>query len=219
MTTSASPTPVPEIRKVLVANRGEIACRIVRTLRDMSLASVAVYSDADAEALHVQQADEAVRLGPAPSSESYLNMDAVLDAARRVGAQAVHPGYGFLSENAEFAARCQDAGLVFIGPSPEAIAAMGDKVRAKAIAKEADVPVLPGADLPADDADMDDLEAAQKASRRHRLPPPGQGRGRRRRQGHARCDVGGRPARRPRSGIAGGHERLRQRCPDAGEDR
>lgn len=140
---------------VLVANRGEIARRILRTLRDMGLASVAVFSDADADAPHVREADEAVRLGPAPSVESYLNQDAVIRAAQATGAQAVHPGYGFLAENADFAERCAAEGLVFIGPSPEAIRAMGDKAAAKALAAEVGVPVLDG--FPVDDLDGDAL--------------------------------------------------------------
>jgi propionyl-CoA carboxylase alpha chain len=132
------------IDKVLVANRGEVARRVLRTLAEMGIASVAVYSDADAEAPHVHEADEAVRIGPPPSSESYLVIDRILDAARATGADAVHPGYGFLSENAEFARRCADAGLVFIGPNAEAIARMGSKIEAKAIMAEAGVPVIPG---------------------------------------------------------------------------
>ena len=131
-------------RKVLVANRGEIARRIFRTLRTMGLASVAVYSDADADAPHVADADEAVRIGAAPSRESYLAIDRLIDAARNVGADAVHPGYGFLSENADFAARCADAGLTFIGPPVEAIRTMGSKIEAKAIMAAAGVPVVPG---------------------------------------------------------------------------
>ncbi|MEM1181676.1 MAG: biotin carboxylase N-terminal domain-containing protein [Acidobacteriota bacterium] len=130
--------------RVLVANRGEIARRIFRTLRDSGLQSVAVYSDADARSAHVDEADVAVRIGPAPSRESYLNVDALLDAARRSGAEAVHPGYGFLSENADFARACVDAGLVFIGPSADAIERMGRKDEAKALARDAGVPVLDG---------------------------------------------------------------------------
>lgn len=130
-----------------MANRGEIARRVFRTVRQMGLGTVAVFSDADRDASFVAEADEAVRLGPAPSAESYLNQEAVLAAAAATGADAVHPGYGFLSENADFADRCRDAGLVFIGPSPEAIRSMGDKAAAKALAAEAGVPVLRGFDL------------------------------------------------------------------------
>src|SRR4030095_8603076 len=114
-------------RKVLIANRGEIAVRVIRSLREMGIASVAVYSDADRTSQHVRMADEAERLGPAPSAESYLRIDGLLDARRRHGAEAIHPGYGFVSENAEFAAACEDAGIVFIGPSAASIRAMGSK--------------------------------------------------------------------------------------------
>ncbi|MFH8620483.1 acetyl/propionyl/methylcrotonyl-CoA carboxylase subunit alpha [Streptomyces vietnamensis] len=141
---------------VLVANRGEIAVRVIRTLRAMGVRSVAVYSDADADARHVREADTAVRIGPPPASESYLSVPALLDAARRTGAQAVHPGYGFLAENAGFAQACADAGLVFIGPSAEAISLMGDKIRAKETVKAAGVPVVPGA------ADPEIAEAARE---------------------------------------------------------
>ncbi|WP_327320729.1 acetyl/propionyl/methylcrotonyl-CoA carboxylase subunit alpha [Streptomyces sp. NBC_01235] len=129
---------------VLVANRGEIAVRVIRTLRSMGVRSVAVFSDADADARHVREADTAVRIGPAPAAESYLSVERLLEAAARTGAQAVHPGYGFLAENAGFARACADAGLVFIGPPADAISLMGDKIRAKETVRAAGVPVVPG---------------------------------------------------------------------------
>ncbi|GAB2905515.1 acetyl-CoA carboxylase biotin carboxylase subunit [Streptomyces heilongjiangensis] len=129
---------------VLVANRGEIAVRVIRTLRALGVRSVAVYSDADADARHVREVDTAVRIGPAPAAESYLSVERLLEAAARTGAQAVHPGYGFLAENAGFARACADAGLVFIGPPADAISLMGDKIRAKETVRAAGVPVVPG---------------------------------------------------------------------------
>ncbi|MFJ8883756.1 biotin carboxylase N-terminal domain-containing protein [Streptomyces sp. NPDC102402] len=129
---------------VLVANRGEIAVRVIRTLRELGVRSVAVFSDADADARHVREADTAVRIGPAPAGESYLSVERLLDAARRTGAEAVHPGYGFLAENAGFAQACAEAGLVFIGPPAAAISLMGDKIRAKETVAAAGVPVVPG---------------------------------------------------------------------------
>ncbi|HEY5880788.1 MAG TPA: biotin carboxylase N-terminal domain-containing protein, partial [Nakamurella sp.] len=141
---------------VLVANRGEIAVRVIRTLRTLGIRSVAVYSDADAAAPHVAAADVAVRLGPAPAGQSYLSIERILSAARRTGAQAIHPGYGFLSENTAFAAACVDAGIVFVGPPADAIEAMGDKIRAKQTVAKAGVPVVPGSD----GADLSDADLA-----------------------------------------------------------
>jgi 3-methylcrotonyl-CoA carboxylase alpha subunit len=131
-------------KKILIANRGEIACRVAATARRLGIRTVAVYSDADARAKHVTACDESERLGPAPPKESYLRGDLVIDAALRTGAEAIHPGYGFLSENEEFAQACLDAGLVFIGPPPSAIKAMGLKAEAKRLMAEAGVPLVPG---------------------------------------------------------------------------
>jgi acetyl-CoA carboxylase, biotin carboxylase subunit len=134
------------MHKVLIANRGEVALRIVRACREMDLHTVAVYSTADESALHVRRADEAICVGKPSARHSYLNIDALLDAARRSGADAIHPGYGFLAENPHFARRCRDAGLVWVGPSPEAIEALGDKAAARRLATDAGVPVVPGTD-------------------------------------------------------------------------
>ena len=131
-------------KKILVANRDEIACRVIRTAKAMGIATVAVYSDADARSPHVQLADESVRLGPAPAAESYLDADLILLAAKETGADAIHPGYGFLSERESFARACAEAGIAFIGPPPEAIAAMGDKIASKKLAQAAGVNVIPG---------------------------------------------------------------------------
>ena len=132
------------IQKLLIANRGEIACRIIRTAREMGIATVAVYSDADARALHVRQADEAVHIGPSPAAESYLLGEKIIAAAQQTGAEAIHPGYGFLSENAGFAQAVIDAGLIWVGPKPSSIEAMGLKDAAKKLMRAAGVPVTPG---------------------------------------------------------------------------
>src|SRR4051812_10838145 len=131
-------------KKILIANRGEIACRVIKTARRMGIATVAVYSDADARAPHVRMADESVRLGPPPASESYLNAELIIDACKATCAEAVHPGYGFLSERESFARALAEAGIFFIGPPPEAIAAMGDKIASKKLALAAGVSVVPG---------------------------------------------------------------------------
>ena len=144
--------PDPLFRKVLIANRGEIAVRIARTLREMGIASVAVYSDADAGAAHVDAADEAYHLGPALPAQSYLNQDRLFEIMREAGVDAVHPGYGFLSENAGFARRCAEAGIVFIGPPADVIDAMGSKIEARRAARAAGVPIVPGTEAAAVDA-------------------------------------------------------------------
>ena len=151
----------PLFDRILIANRGEIAVRVIRACREMGIESVAVYSDADARAVHVSLADHAIRIGPAATIESYLSIEAILSAARQSGAQAVHPGYGFLSENARFAAACEAAGLRFIGPPGEAIERMGSKIAARAIAREAQVPVVPG-ETPADQSDDAIADAARR---------------------------------------------------------
>jgi acetyl/propionyl-CoA carboxylase alpha subunit len=132
------------IQTLLIANRGEIACRVIRTARRLGIRTVAVCSSADRAALHVQLADSHIQIGDAPAAESYLRIDRILDACRRSGAQAVHPGYGFLSESAEFSRACRDAGIIFVGPSPESIAALGNKSAGKRLARSVGVPCLPG---------------------------------------------------------------------------
>ena len=151
--------------KILIANRGEIAVRIIRTAREMSIATVAVYSEADRDGMHVRMADEAYLIGPASPSASYLNIDAILEAAKRSGAQAVHPGYGFLAENSAFARRVVAAGLVWIGPHADAIDAMGDKLRARQAMAKADVPFVPGGTEA-----IVNVEAAREAAAKYGLP-------------------------------------------------
>jgi acetyl/propionyl-CoA carboxylase alpha subunit len=156
--------PRPPFRKILVANRGEIAARIFRTLREMGIPSVAVYSEADRGALHARAADEAVLIGPAPAAESYLDSRRILEAARRVGADATHPGYGFLSERADFALACRNAGIAFIGPSPESMERLGDKTAARRSAIRLGVPVVPGVE------GVDTVERAQAEAGRIGYP-------------------------------------------------
>jgi propionyl-CoA carboxylase alpha chain len=144
---------MPKIRKILVANRGEIAVRVMRTCRELGIATVAVYSTADRTAPHVRLADEAYEIGPPPSNQSYLVQDKILEVARQTGTDAIHPGYGFLSENAVFAQACADAGVIFIGPTPSAIKAMGDKTEARALMEKAGVPMAPGTTDAIDDVD------------------------------------------------------------------
>ena len=161
------------IRRLLIANRGEIALRIIRACRELGIESVAVYSDADARAPHVLAADRAVRIGPPPPAESYLNVDALIAAARETGADAVHPGYGFLSERARFARACEDAGLIFVGPPAASLERMGSKIGARRLMQEAGVPVVPG-ETPADQIRRGARRrpSSASASRRSSSRPP-----------------------------------------------
>jgi acetyl-CoA carboxylase biotin carboxylase subunit len=149
-----------KIHKLLVANRGEIALRVMRSAREMGIKTVAVYSDADRQALHVRFADEAIHIGPAASSESYLRMDKILDAAKKTGAQAIHPGYGFLSENEDFAKLCEDNNIIFVGPSAKSIELMGSKLGAKAAVAKFNVPLVPGTSEP-----ISDIPKAKKVAK------------------------------------------------------
>src|SRR5436190_615591 len=152
---------MPAIRKILIANRGEIALRIVRACADVGIESVAVFSEADRTSLHVRAADEAYPIGPAPSAESYLRIDKLIEVARKSGADAVHPGYGFLAENAQFADAVINAGLAWIGPSPESMRRLGDKLSARRLAQQAGVPTVPGSDVSLENAE----DAARAADR------------------------------------------------------
>jgi len=143
-----------QIKKILIANRGEIAVRVMRACRDLDITSVAVFSEADKSAYHVRLADEAYCIGPPPSNESYLVQDRIIEAAKKCGADAIHPGYGFLAENAGFAARCASEGIIFIGPRAETISLLGDKLQARAAALQAGLPVVPGTEFDADDIDQ-----------------------------------------------------------------
>ena len=179
-------------QKVLIANRGEIAIRVARTLREMGITSVAVYSEIDRDAPHVRAADEAFLIGPAVPAESYLNIAKIIETAKEAGAEGIHPGYGFLAENAEMARACAEAGITWIGPPPEAIEAMGSKTKAREIMEEAGVPIVPGSTEVAKD-----LDDGPQAGRGGRLPGRLQGRRRRWRQGLPRRDDARRPRRTP----------------------
>ena len=168
-------------KKLLIANRGEIAVRIQRACRELGIKTVAIYSEADRHAMHVRYADEAYLLGPSQARNSYLRGDKIIDIARKCGADAIHPGYGFLAERADFAAACADAGLVFIGPRPSAIAAMGDKAIARATVAKAGVRIVPGTEGAGPLQDDELLAIAPNIG----FPSTHQGNCRRRREGYA----------------------------------
>ena len=195
-------------KKILIANRGEIACRVIKTARRMGIKTVAVYSDADRDALHVEMADEAVHIGPPPSAQSYLVIDRIVQACRDTGAEAVHPGYGFLSEREAFAEALAKIGVVFIGPNVKAIAAMGDKIESKKLALAAKVNTVPGFV-----GEIKDDAHAQEDRQGDRLSGDGEGVRRRRRQGPAHRPQG----RRTRPGdpvlAARSQGELRRRPP------
>ena len=200
----ADPQP---IKKLLIANRGEIALRILRAAREIGISSVAVHSTADANAMHVRLADESVCIGPPSAAESYLNAAAILSAAEITGAEAIHPGYGFLAENADFAQMVVEHGFIFVGPDPQHIRMMGDKVTAKQAVAAAGIPTVPGSDgAVTDDADGD------RGGPEDRLPGPDQGGGRRRRPRHERGAQRGRARGRPAQHPQRGPRRLRRRA-------
>ena len=193
--------------KILIANRGEIALRILRAAKELGIATVAVHSTADADAMHVKLADESVCIGPPPARDSYLNIPALLSACEITGAEAVHPGYGFLAENARFAEILAEHQIEFIGPSAEHIRLMGDKIEAKRTAKRLGIPCVPGSDGAIDADDERCAIAKEIGYSGHR-----QGGGRRRRPRHESRAHGGRSADRARHGAQRGQGRLRRRC-------
>ncbi len=206
---AAITSPPPMFTKVLVANRGEIAIRVMRTLEELGVASVAVYSEPDREAPHVRRAGEAYLLGPGPAAESYLKVDRILEVARQAGAEAIHPGYGFLAENAAFARACEEAGIVFIGPPADAIDAMGSKTKAREIMRDAGVPIVPGTTDPVET--VEDARAVIEESIGYpvAIKAAGGGGG----KGFRVAAVGGRAREGLRGRLARGREVLLRRRP------